>query len=120
MISLKQIIWHVWLSGPRSHISLYHCLGYSPLAAFFPNHTIPIRTAQEADDDGYWILCPCVAGFLQPMADTDVLTLQERLHLQHVVRQLHDGSGGVLAILFRDAADAQPVAPAISICSRAS
>ena len=47
------------------------------------------------------------------MADTDVLTLQGRLHLQHVVRQLHDGSGGVFAILFRDAADAQPVAPAI-------
>ena len=48
----------------------------------------------------------CSAGFLQSVADVDVIMLQGWLHFQHFISQVHDGSGGVLVVLLRYVANA--------------
>ena len=64
-------------------------------------------------DDRYWFLCPGIAGFLQPVADANILTLQGRLHLEDLICQVDDRSGGVLVIIFWETTNAQAVASAI-------
>ena len=64
----------------------------------FPYHPVPVRTSQKTDNGGCWFLGLCSAGFLQYVADANVIPLQGWLHLQHLVNQVHDGGGGVLDV----------------------